>query len=452
MKYFFCFLLLLATSLGAQPGQNVDKTIGVVGKYILLRSDLERELKAVKAENIEITDSVRCAIYEELMFQKLLLAQAEKDSVTVKDEQVDYELDRRMNIFLKQLGSEEAFENFYGKSVKDYKEELRDDIRDILVAQQMQSKIVGDVKVSPAEIRTYFSSLHEDSLPNVNTEVEIGQLLKKPVVSEEAKIAAREKLEGYRQRVLNGESMSVLATLYSEDPGSTANAKGGLYEGVTRGMFMPEFEAVAFRLKPGEISEIFSTPFGYHFVQLKARRGEMVDVRHILVTAKVSIADELAAKLKLDSVYEELMEGKITFCQAAQKYSDDKETKNNCGIMVNNQAGSTRFEIDELGQYDQNLVFMLDKMKVGDISKPLIITSADGGKKSYRIIYLKTRTEPHKINLKDDYQRLQSMAQMEKQKNLIDAWINKKVKNVYVRMNPEYKNCRFSHSWMQANQ
>jgi peptidyl-prolyl cis-trans isomerase SurA len=452
MRHIFLFIFSVITlALAAQPHeQNVDKTIGVVGKYILLRSDVERELKAVKAENIEITDSVRCAIYEDLMFQKLLLAQAEKDSVTVKDEQVDYELDRRMNIFIKQLGSEEAFENYYGKSTKQYKEELRDDIKDILVAQQMQSKIVGDIKVSPAEVRAFFNSIPEDSLPSINTEVEIGQLVKKPQVSEEAKKAARERLEGYRQRILNGESMSVLATLYTEDPGS-AN-KGGRYDNITRGMFVPEFEAVAFRLKPGEVSEVFQSAYGYHIVQLIARRGETVDVRHILVSAKVSPQDEVRAKLALDSIYEEIISGKLTFCQAAQKYSDDKESKNNCGIMVNNQAGNTRFEIEEIGQYDQNLVFMLDKMKVGDITRPMVQLSPEGGKKSYRIVYLKTRSEPHKINLKDDYQRLQLMAQQNKQKDIVNTWINKKLKNVYVRMNPEYRQCKFLHKWPLANQ
>ncbi|HXB41663.1 MAG TPA: peptidylprolyl isomerase [Bacteroidia bacterium] len=449
MKSFFYTLFSLAALLSFAQVQNIDKTIGVVGKHILLRSDLERELKAMKTENIEITDSVRCAVYEELMYQKLLLAQADKDSVSVKDEQVDQELDRRMNYYLQQFGSEDKFEAFYGKTVKQYKEELRGDIRDILVGQQMQSKIMGDIKVSPADIRTFFNSLPEDSLPNVNTEVEICQLVKKPQVSEEAKKTARAKLEGYRQRVLNGESMKVIATLYTEDPGSAKT--GGEYDGFGRGMFVPEFDAVAFRLKPGEVSEIFQTSFGYHFIQLLARRGEVVDIRHILVTAKVSVEDEIGAKLKLDSIYQDIKDEKIKFCDAAQKYSDDKESKNNCGTMVNNQAGTTRFEIEELGQVDQNLVFMLDKMKIGEISKPLVQTSPDGGKKSYRIIYLKNRTEPHKINLKDDYQRLQNMAQMSKQKSLLDAWIKKKLRTVYVRVSPEYKNCRFKHDWLQLN-
>ncbi|MGZ3865510.1 MAG: peptidylprolyl isomerase [Bacteroidia bacterium] len=432
----------------AQP-QNVDKTIAVVGKYIILRSELEREVKSVKAsENIEVSDSLRCATFEELLFQKLLLAQADRDSVRVKDEQVDQELDRRMAIFIQQLGSEEKFENFYGKSVKQYKEELRDDVRNLLVAQQMQSKIIGDVKVSPSDVRLYYNSLPQDSLPSVNTELEICQLTRKPVVSEEAKKEARAKLEGYRQRVLKGESMRVLATLYTEDPGSAKT--GGEYYNIGRGMFMPAFEAVMFRLKPGEVSEIFETPYGYHFIQLIVRKGEMCDVRHILVTAKVSVDDIAAAKIKLDSIYNDITTGKIGFCEAVAKYTDDPETKNNCGIMVNNQAGSNRFEIDELGQVDPNLVFMLDKMKVGEVSKPLSQVNPDG-KQSFRLIYLKNRTEPHKINLKDDYQRLQNMAQNDRQKSITDTWITKRLKNVYVRIDQEYKNCKFNHAWVQSS-
>ncbi|MGZ3861959.1 MAG: peptidylprolyl isomerase [Bacteroidia bacterium] len=447
-KILIILFFLCGGIIFAQP-QNVDKTIAVVGKYIILRSELEREVKSVKAsENIETSDSLRCATFEELLFQKLLLAQADRDSVKVKDEQVDQELDRRMAIFIQQLGSEEKFENFYGKSVKQYKDELRDDVRNLLVAQQMQSKIIGDVKVSPSDIRLYYNSLPQDSLPSVNTELEICQLVRKPIVSEEAKKEARAKLEGYRQRVLKGESMRVLATLYTEDPGSAKT--GGEYYNIGRGMFMPAFEAVMFRLKPGEVSEIFETPYGYHFIQLIVRKGEMCDVRHILVTAKVSIDDIAAAKIKLDSIYNEITEGRISFCDAVAKYTDDNETKNNCGIMVNNQAGSNRFEIDELGQIDPNLVFTLDKMKVGEVSKPLPQANPDG-KQSFRLIYLKSRTEPHKINLKDDYQRLQNMAQNDRQKSITDTWITKRLKNVYVRIDPEYKNCKFNHAWVQPS-
>lgn len=429
--------------------QNIDKTVAVVGKYIVLRSDLEREFKGMRADGIKITDSVRCAMLDELMYQKLLIAQADKDSVRVKDEQVDAEMDRRMNYYLGQFGSEEKFEAFYGKTVKQYKEEMREDIHNILVAQQMQQKVVSDIKVSPADVRAYYNSIPSDSLPLVNTEVEIGQLVKKPIVSEEAKKAAREKLEGYRQRVLTGEmAMATIAALYTEDPGSAKT--GGRYDGIARGQFVPEFEAVAFRLKPGEISEIFESSFGYHFIQLIARRGELVDVRHVLVTAKVSNQDVLEAKNILDTIYQNIMDGKITFCAACAKYSDDKETKNSCGIMQNVAAGSTRFEIEEIGQTDASLVPMLDRLEVGGITKPILNQSPDG-KQSFKIVYLKTRTEPHKANLKDDYQRLQNLAQMHKQKSTVDTWVNKKLRAMYVHIDDEYKNYPFRHNWKQAN-
>lgn len=447
MKRIFSIVFICSALFSIAQPQNIDKTIAVVGKYIILRSDLEQELKSRKTDNVEITDSLRCAAFEDILYQKLLLAQAEKDSVRVKDEQVDNELDRRMNVYLQQFGSEEKFESFYGKTVKQYKDELRDDIRDLLVAQQMQSKVIGEIKVSPNDIRAYFNSIPEDSLPTVNTEVEICQLIKRPVVSEEAKQMAREKLEGYRQRVLKGESMEIMARLYTEDPGSAKN--GGRYDNISRGMFMPQFEAVMFRVKPGEVSEIFETPYGYHFLEVVNRKGELVDVRHILVAAKVSQDDIAAAKIKLDSVYNDINDGKINFCNAVAKYTDDKETKNNCGIMVNVAAGSNRFEVDELGNIDPNLIFMLDKMKIGEVSKPLVQPGQDG-KTAFRLIYLKNRTEPHKVNLKDDYQRLQNMTQSNQQKNIVDAWMKRKLKNTYVRIDPEYKTCKFKHNWLQT--
>ncbi len=450
MKKYFLYFIFLQFCYASFAQQNIDKTIAVIGKYIVLKSELERELKGMAANGIKITDSLRCSMFDELMYQKLLLAQADKDSIRVKDEQVDAELDRRMNYYLGQFGSEEKFEAFYGKNVKQYKEEMRDDIHNILVAQQMQQKVVSDIKVSPADVRTYYNSIPSDSLPLINTEVEICQLLKKPVVSDEAKRAAREKLEGYRQRVLNGESMSVIATLYTEDPGSAKT--GGRYDGIARGQFVPEFEAVAFRLKPGDVSEIFESAFGYHFIQLIARRGELVDVRHILVTAKVTTQDIMDAKIALDTIYKHIQDGEIDFCKACSKFSDEKETKNNCGAMQNQAAGSTKFEIEELGQIDQNLVFMLDKMKPGEISKPLINQGQAGqdAKQSFRIIYLKARSEPHKANLKDDYQRMQTLAQSHKQKSVVDAWVNKKLKSIYVRIDDDYKNCHFTHNWKQA--
>lgn len=443
-KIIAAALVLFGFASIAQP-QNIDKVIAAVGKYVILRSDFESAKLQYIADGIPVDSKVRCRILEELLYTKLLIAQADKDSVNVKDEQVDAELSRRMGYYIDQFGSEEKFEAFYGKTIDQFKEELRDDVRDQLIAQQMQGKIAGDVKVTPAEVRAFYNTIPTDSLPLVNSEVELGQITKKPIVSDAAKQEARARLEGYRQRVLKGESsISTLAALYTEDPGSAKT--GGLYTGIMRGRFVPEFEAIAFRLKPGEVSEIFETQFGLHFMQLVARRGEMVDVRHLLVTPKISTSDVLAAKNTLDSIHKLLEEKKITFCEAALKYSDDKETKNNCGTMVNMQTGNSRFETDELGQIDQNLIFLLDKMNVGDFTKPTLYQMQDS-KQAYRMIYLKSRSEPHRANLKDDYQRMQNFATVNKQKKLVKDWVNKKSKSTYIKIDPEYLDCQFENNW-----
>jgi peptidyl-prolyl cis-trans isomerase SurA len=435
----FSFLSALS-----QP-QNIDKVIAVVGKYVILRSDYEAQRLQMISEGVAIDQKTRCRIIEELLYTKLLIAQADKDSVTVKDEQVEAEIERRMTYYIEQFGSEEKFEAFYGKKIDQFKEELREDVKQQLIAQQMQSKIAGDIKVTPAEIRAYYNTIPADSLPLINSEVELGQITKKPEVSQAAKDEARARLEGYRQRVIKGEStMSTLAALYTEDPGSAKT--GGRYDGIMRGRFVPEFEAIAFRLKAGEVSEIFETQFGLHFMQLIARRGEMVDVRHILVQPKISTTDVLNAKNKLDSIYNLLEEKKISFCDAAIKFSDDKETKNNCGTMINMQTGNSRYEIDEIGQVDQNLIFLLDKMQIGDYTKPTLYQMQDN-KQAYRIIYLKTRTEPHRANLKDDYQRLQNFATVNKQKKIVKDWVNKKTKSTYIKLDPEYMDCQFENNW-----
>lgn len=440
IRVFFIVLSLSGMS------QNIDRVVAVVGKNIILKSEVEIQLQEMVANGMQKSAESKCKVFEDLLFQKLLLAQADKDSVSVKDEQVDTELERRMAYYINQFGSEERFESFYGKTVDKFKEELRDEVKNQLIIQQMQSKVTGEIKVTPAEVRNFFNSIPVDSLPLINSEIELGQIVKKPMVSEEAKKIAWEKLETIRQRVLKGESMAALATLYTEDPGSAKT--GGRYDGIMRGQFVPEFEAVAFRIKPGDVSEIFETQFGYHFIELIARRGESVDVRHILMVAKTSNADIIKAKQELDSIYESIISGRISFCEAAAKYSDEKETKNNCGSMMNVAAGSTKFDVTEVGQIDQNLVFLLDKMNVGDITKPTLFQSQDT-KQAYRIVYLKSRSEPHTANLKDDYQRLQGLATIDKQKKIVAAWITKKSKSTYIKIDEEFVNCNFDYNWIK---
>lgn len=445
MNYKLITILLSITFFAkaqAQP-QVLDKVIAIVGKNPLLLSEVETSLIQQK-EKIEIDQKIRCKTFEDLLFQKLLLSQADRDSITVSDAEVNAELGRRINYYVGMLGSEEKFEQFYGKRISVFKDELQDDVKNQLMAQKMQQKITGDIKLTPSEVRMYYNTIPYDSLPIINSELEIGHIVVKPPVNDETKKETRDLLETYRQRVINGESMSVLCALYSEDPGSAKN--GGRYESVMRGQFVPEFEAVAFKLKAGEISEIFETTYGYHFIQLVARKGESVDVRHLLMAPKISQLDILKSKHLLDSVQKLISENKMSFNEAALKFSNDLETKQNGGLIVNPATNSTKWEIEELGQTDQSLVFMLDKMQLGEVT-PVIQYVGQDAKQAWRIVYLKSRTEPHKANMKDDYTKLLNMATFDRQKKLITNWISKKSKTTYIKINSEFNGCKLEYDW-----
>lgn len=445
LKLAIAFLFLTTISF-AQP-QVLDKVVAIVGKNPLLLSEVETNLlqQREQKDKKEFTQEDRCKVFEDVLFQKLLLAQADRDSIVVSDAEVDGELNRRIQYYVGMLGSEEKFEAFYGKRISVFKDELRDDVKNQLLAQKMQQKVTGEAKLTPSEVRAFYNTLPIDSLPLVNSELEISHIVRKPPVSDEAKKAVRDQLEVYRTRVVNGESMSVIAALYSEDPGSAKN--GGRYESVMRGQMVPEFEAVAFRLKAGEVSEIFETSYGYHFMQLVARKGESVDVRHVLMSAKISQLEVLKAKEELDSIRELIISGKLKFEEAALKFSSDNETKQNGGVLINPAANSAKWELDEIGQMDQNLVFMLEnQMKVGDVS-PIIQHVGSDAKQAWRIIYLKSRTEPHKANLKDDYIKLLNMATFERQKKSITDWIAKKSKTTYIKIDSEFNSCKLEYNW-----
>lgn len=441
------FLAIFAMSIiaRAQDGQVIDKVIAVVGKNIVLLSDLEAQYIQYVAQYPEAVKQGRCKVLEEILFNKLLLAQADKDSVVVSESQIDGEIERRLRYFISQFGSEEKFSEFYGKTIDEFKSELRDDVHNLLLAQTMQSKITSDVAVSPAEVKTYFSQIPDDSIPLINAEVEIAHIVKKPPVSEEAKKIAKEKLESIRLKVIKDTSQFITqAVLYSEDPGSSA--KGGLYKNIQRGQFVPEFDAVAFQLNKGDISHVFETEYGYHFMQLMDRRGEFIDVRHILMAPKVTPDDLVKAKIKLDSIYDLIMKDSITFSDAAAIYSDDKDSKNSGGLIINPADGTTRFEMDQLSQIDPSIVFSVDNMKVGEISKPVPMMTKDA-KQAYRIILLKVRTSPHRANLIDDYQKIQAAALMEKQQAEVMKWVRKKLKYTYVKIDDSYKDCSFENNW-----
>src|SRR6218665_2595759 len=439
-------LMALSFSVAATAQEKViDKVIAVVGANPILKSELEAQYQQMVAQQEPVDENTRCRLMENLLFQKLLIAQAQKDSLEVSDQQVEQELDRRMNYYLAQFKSEENFKAFYGKSSEDYKADLKDNVRDILLAQQMQGKITNDLSVTPSEIKGYFASIPADSVPFINAEVEVGQIVKKPLVRPAAKKQSKEFIERLRQRVIKGENFATLAALYSKDPGSAS--KGGLYEHIQRGQFVPEWDAWAFKLKPGEVSEVFESVYGYFIIQLVARRGEEVDARSLLIYPEVEPTDMLAAKMSLDTIYLKLSADTITFSEAAARYSDDADTKHNGGLIVNPFNGSTLFEMDEIGQGDQNVAFGIEKLKSGKYTKPMPFAMQDG-KRAYRILYLKKRTEPHRANLKDDYQKIQGAALNKKQQEATSVWIKKKLVDNYVRIAEEYRSCPFGNKWI----
>ena len=378
---------------------------------------------------------------EDIIIQKLLLNQAEKDSVVVSDEQVDGELSKKIRYFVSQIGSIEKLEAYLGKSIVQIKDDFRDRIRDQLVVQQMQGKIAGDVKVSPAEVRAYFESIPTDSIPFIESEIQVAQILKKPPVNQAERERVRKELQDIRQKIVDGRSFASMAAFYSEDVVSAA--KGGELGFVGRGDLVPEFEAAAFALKGKDISDIIETMYGFHIIQLIERRGETINVRHILISPKASANDLEVARIKLDSISEVIRLGRMSFEDAALKFSDDADTKNNGGLLINPGSGSTWFEVSQM---DQSLFFVVDKMKIGELSDPVPVRIGEK-KESYRIVSLKARTEPHRANLKQDYQRILLAAENEKKEKLVKDWIERKRQSFFIKIDPEFSDCPFKNSW-----
>lgn len=425
-------------------GQSVviDKIVAVVGDKAILFSDVEAQALQMQAQSGVSDSTIRCNVLEDIIIQKLLLNQAEKDSVTVSDEQVDAELNKKIRYFVNQIGSVEKLEAYLGKSIIKIKDDFKERIRDQLVVQQMQSKIAGDLKVTPAEVKAYFDNIPQDSLPLIESEIQVAQILKKPPVNEVERQRVKRELLDIKRKIADGKSFSSMAAFYSEDPGSAV--KGGDLGFVGRGEMVPEFEAAAFALKGKEISDVIETMYGFHIIQLIERRGETINVKHILMSPKASASDLDKARIKLDSVAALIQAGSITFEEAAAKYSDDVDTKFNGGLLVNPATGSTWFEVSQM---DQNLFFIVDKQKVNEVSDPSIVRVGEK-KESYRLVSLKARTNPHRANLKDDYQKIQQAAEAEKKDKQVRRWINRKRQSFYIKIDKEFSNCPFDNPWV----
>ncbi|WP_239022864.1 peptidylprolyl isomerase [Pontibacter mangrovi] len=433
-----CFLATSATAFAQAPVQQVqvDGIIAKVDNNVILRSDLEfGYLQYLAQTKQQPSEELKCQLFTSLLQDKLLLARAEVDSVVVDEAMVSSNLDERINYLASQVGGTDRLEQYYNKSLRQLKDELRKTVREQLVMEKMQRQITEKVSVTPKEIKKYFNNIPKDSLPYFSTEVEIGQIVKEAEISRQQKQEARQKLEELRKRILAGEDFATLAKEYSQDPGSAqAGGELGFFK---KKELVPEYEAAALRLQPGEMSNVIESQFGFHLIQLIERRGQEFNTRHILIKPGTATVDLNAAAEELDSVRNMVLNDSLTFAQAAKEYSDDENTKDNGGMLSNRATGFTYIPMD---QVDPAIFFVIDTMEVGDISEPIAYTTPDG-KEAMRIIYLKSKTQPHQANLDDDYQKIASAALNQKRSKAVNEWFKKNINSVYIEIDPEYQDC-----------
>lgn len=445
MKTIFLVLLaFIGQYLNAQPGKIIDKVIAMVDNNIILHSDIENQLELLGYKSDE-KDEGRCQLLDQMLVNKLLVTQAIKDSLPISDEEVEGELDRKVDYYVNMAGSTEAFESYYKKSIDQIKDDFREDIRDQLLASRMKNKIVGEITVTPSEVRDFFYTIPTDSLPFFNTEFEVSQIVINAQLGDLQKQMAYNSIEELRNRLLTGESFELLASLYSQDPGSAEN--GGELGMVPRGTFVKEFDAAAYKLKKDEISEIIETQFGYHVLQLIERRGDMINIRHILIKPKSVSADLIKARNILDTVklrVLKLNKDSLTFQQAVKEFSEDELSKSAGGRMVNKETGGTLIEANDM---DPSVLFIVDTMKVGEMSDPVPFTS-ETGTQGYRILRLDSKTPPHKANLEQDYDKLQNATKSNKENEELLKWIKKNARKSYIMVDPSYINCSNLKNWL----
>lgn len=439
-KYFLLsFGFLSAITLLAQPGTEAkkivaDKIAAVVGDRIIMYSDIKNTIADYARQGAQIPDNAECLILDQAILSKVLMQQAEKDSLPVTDEEVDADLELRVREFVRMYGTEKAVEDIAGKSIYQIKEDARESVKEKKLAEAEQKKIVENIKITPAEAKIFFDRIPKDSLPFYESELEVGQIVLYPQASRDLEKYVVDELNHYKQMLdAKTSTFEQLAKLYSQDPGS--KDRGGEYQ-INRKdkSWDPSFIAAAFRLKDGEISPVVKTKFGYHIIQMVQRNGDEAIIRHILRIPPITDEETNASVSKLDSVRSRIIAGTITFNQAAIKYSEDEQAKF-AGPFFTGRDGSTYVTIDEL---DKDIVAMLGKLKVGEMSLPTPFTDEQRSKKGVRIIYLKSRSEPHRMNLKDDYNKIAQMALEEKKAKAMDKWVSEHLPNYYIMVADDF--------------
>lgn len=441
-----CFLLLTilyCSSYIFAQNNVVDKIIAIVGEEIILKSDIENEFLHEQGQGLISTSSdYRAEILERQLMQKLLLAQAKLDSISVTEDEVENEVNSRIQYLTSNIGSRERLEAYFGKNIEEIKSDMRAPIREKLITEMMQQKIVEKIRSTPSEVKTFYKKLPKDSLPDIPDKYEIQQIVIKPTVSEAEKERIREKLRGFRDQILSGEkTFNTLAVLYSED-GSAV--RGGELGYSTKSMWDPAFAEAAFSLKPGKISKIVESEFGFHIIQLIDRQGERINVRHIILQPKISDSEREAAIHRLDSIRQYILDQEMTFEDAAYYFSTDKQTRNNGGLM-SGKNGDSRIEKAEI---EGDMAKQVNRMKVGEISEPFV--SKSEAREEYKIIKVKAFYPQHKANLEDDWQIFEMLLKNEKQMDKLEKWIKEKQANTYIHIDDSYKNSKFRYDgWIK---
>ena len=446
MRKIFIAILFVVSCLQlawAQPSGTIDEIIAVVGKEIITKSELESEYLnyAAQFKDIDNEEETRMMIFEHMLKQKLFIHQAQLDSIEFTDQEVDAQVNYKFNYWLAQVGGNpKVIEEAYNKTIDEIKKDMRPVMREQMLTERVQQSITENVVITPAEVKKFFDKIPYDSLPIIQPSYEIGHIVKMPPVSDEEIAAIKDRLMGFRERVLRGEKFSMLARLYSDDQGSASN--GGELGFVERGTLYPEFEAVAFNLKSGEVSQVVQTKAGYHIIQMIERRGDKINVAHILLQPKPSAEEQVKAIEWLDSVRRVIIDQNMDFSKAAKEFSDDMN-KNSGGWVVNPYSNSYKFEKEA---FDASTFATVSKLIPGEYSQPVAYVNEDG-KMAYRLIYLKTKVAAHKPNLREDYDLIKGAALEEKKQGLIDKWLKEKVQVTNIKINENYQNCPFLKDW-----
>lgn len=456
MKRLPFLLIILITALSSisvsaqdsikqHKGQIVDGIVAVVGKNIVKLSDIENSYAQIRIrQGLDNAQIERCQLLESMLITKLLVHKGTIDSTEVSDEEVEEQVQFYLKNYVRQYGSKEAMRQATGYTFDEMHDIYFDLLHDKILSQRVEYSLTQNVKITPAEVVDYYNKIDPDSIPTIEEEYELAEITIQPSISENERERVRAELAALRERILKGEKFNMLATLYSQDPGSAK--KGGELGFFTRGDMVGEFEAAAFALKPGEVSPIIETMYGFHIIQLIERRGNSINVRHILLIPKTSSEDMLQARIKLDSIATEIRLGHLSFQDAAQKYSDGA-SKDQGGIVTNSRTASARFSKSQVAETFPGI--SVASMKEGDVSNAIAMKNSDN-KDIYRILQLTKKVNEHKANLNDDYDRIYNAALQEaKNKKVID-WCNRMVKNTYIHISDDFINCpNFQINWVR---